>query len=120
MSWLPCAYTHQIQDLIIVVLPVCPVQAQSTLGFFQMTSENIKIGMTGLTGGAGPCRSCRRLRSFDLDLDLHRSIEHQNQKIAAFGSSYAPVGASEGCDLLIFLTGEKKPAITDRFFTAAI
>src|SRR5689334_18157535 len=30
------------------------------------------------------CRSCRRLRSFDLDLDL----EKQNQKIAAFGSSY--------------------------------
>ncbi|MHC8402296.1 hypothetical protein ACYZTX_23330 [Pseudomonas sp. MDT1-17] len=29
-------------------------------------------------------RSCRRLRSFDLDLDL----EKQNQKIAAFGSSY--------------------------------
>jgi hypothetical protein len=43
--------THQIQDLIIVVLPVCPVQAQSTLGFFGITSENIKIGMTGLTSG---------------------------------------------------------------------
>ncbi|PYB94065.1 hypothetical protein DMX04_27130 [Pseudomonas koreensis] len=31
-----------------------------------------------------PCRSCRRLRSFDLDLDL----DLENQKIAAFGSSY--------------------------------
>jgi hypothetical protein len=27
------------------------VQAQSTLGFFGMTSENSKIGMTGLTSG---------------------------------------------------------------------
>ncbi|MDR8368185.1 MULTISPECIES: hypothetical protein [Pseudomonas] len=43
---------HQIQDLIIVVLPVCPVQAQSTLGFFRITSGNNKIGMTGLTGWA--------------------------------------------------------------------
>ncbi|TFB35644.1 hypothetical protein E3W21_25105 [Pseudomonas sp. F01002] len=34
-----------------------------------------------------PCRSCRRLRSFDLDLDLER----QSQKIAAFGSSYRDV-----------------------------
>jgi hypothetical protein len=42
---------HQIQDLIIVVLPVCPVQAQSTLGVFEMTSENDQIGMTGLTSG---------------------------------------------------------------------
>ena len=32
------------------------------------------------------CRSCRRLRSFDLDL------EKQNQKIAAFGSSYRGTG----------------------------
>ncbi|EPA97523.1 hypothetical protein PG5_20700 [Pseudomonas sp. G5(2012)] len=32
-----------------------------------------------------PCRSCRRLRSFDLDL------EKQSQKIAAFGSSYRNV-----------------------------
>ncbi|RON86957.1 hypothetical protein BK670_00365 [Pseudomonas fluorescens] len=44
-------WAHQIQDLIIVVLPVCPVQAQSTLGFFGMTSENREIGMTGLTSG---------------------------------------------------------------------
>jgi hypothetical protein len=43
---------HQIQDLIIVVLPVCPVQAQSTLGFFPITSANPKIGMTGLTSSA--------------------------------------------------------------------
>ncbi|WP_081501318.1 hypothetical protein, partial [Pseudomonas sp. GM50] len=44
-------FAHQIQDLIIVVLPVCPVQAQSTLGFFRITSGNRKIGMTGLTSG---------------------------------------------------------------------
>ncbi|WP_185753252.1 hypothetical protein [Pseudomonas fluorescens] len=44
-------FAHQIQDLIIVVLPVCPVQAQFTLGFFGMTSENNEIGMTGLTSG---------------------------------------------------------------------
>ncbi|AVX89031.1 hypothetical protein PkP19E3_12085 [Pseudomonas koreensis] len=31
-----------------------------------------------------PCRSCRRLRSFDLDCDFKK----QDQKIAAFGSSY--------------------------------
>jgi hypothetical protein len=43
---------HQIQDLIIVVLPVCPVQAQSTPGFFAFTRGNRKIGMTGLTSGA--------------------------------------------------------------------
>ncbi|MNZ95727.1 hypothetical protein D3C78_1148920 [compost metagenome] len=42
---------HQIQDLIIVVLPVCPVQAQSTLDFFSITSGKHKIGMTGLTSG---------------------------------------------------------------------
>jgi hypothetical protein len=30
------------------------------------------------------------------------AIEDQDQKIAAFGSSYAPVGAAEGFDLLIF------------------
>jgi hypothetical protein len=42
---------HQIQDLIIVVLPVCPVQAQSTLGFFWNTRGKHKIGMTGLTSG---------------------------------------------------------------------
>ncbi|KAB0511752.1 hypothetical protein F7R05_20155 [Pseudomonas koreensis] len=44
---------HQIQDLIIVVLPVCPVQAQSTSGFFWNTRGKHKIGMTGLTSGAG-------------------------------------------------------------------
>ncbi|TKJ69655.1 hypothetical protein PspCFBP13508_21335 [Pseudomonas sp. CFBP13508] len=42
---------QRIQDLIIVVLPVCPVQAQSRLGFFLITSGNHEIGMTGLTGG---------------------------------------------------------------------
>jgi hypothetical protein len=30
-------------------------------------------------------------------------LEDQDQKIAAFGSSYAPVGAAEGCDLLILI-----------------
>ncbi|MDI2592092.1 hypothetical protein NYP20_25330 [Pseudomonas sp. N3-W] len=67
---------HQIQDLIIVVLPVCPVQAQSTLGVFEMTSENDEIGMTGLTSGYSAYRGG--------------------------------------------IAGEKKPAITDRFFHAAI
>jgi hypothetical protein len=37
-------------------------------------------------GNAIPCRSCRRLRSFDLD------FEKQSQKIAAFGSSYNYLG----------------------------
>jgi hypothetical protein len=62
---------HQIQDLIIVVLPVCPVQAQSTLGFFGMTSENMKISMTGLTGGhsrVGAAEGCDLLILF-LDPD---------------------------------------------------
>ncbi|VVO89655.1 hypothetical protein PS898_02254 [Pseudomonas fluorescens] len=31
-----------------------------------------------------PCRSCRRLRSFDLDVNFKK----QDQKIAACGSSY--------------------------------
>jgi hypothetical protein len=38
-----------------VVLPVCPVRVQSTLGFFGMTSENHVIGMTGLTSGDPSC-----------------------------------------------------------------
>lgn len=42
---------HQIQDLIIVVLPVCPVQAQSRLGIFWNTRGNHEIGMTGQTSG---------------------------------------------------------------------
>ncbi|QAY89912.1 hypothetical protein CUN63_08155 [Pseudomonas sp. ACM7] len=33
-----------------------------------------------------PCRSCRRLRSFDLV--FFKTTEDQDQKIAAFGSSY--------------------------------
>jgi len=32
----------------------------------------------------------------------------KDQKIAAFGSSYAPVGAAEGCDLLILLFYRQK------------
>ncbi|WP_150744309.1 hypothetical protein [Pseudomonas fluorescens] len=48
------AEAHQIQDLIIVVLPVCPVQAQFMLVFFGITSGKRKIGMTGLTGAADP------------------------------------------------------------------
>ncbi|MHC8323885.1 hypothetical protein ACYZT4_24870 [Pseudomonas sp. GB2N2] len=43
---------HQIQDLIIVVLPVCPVQAQSRRGFDGDASENSGIGLTGLTSGS--------------------------------------------------------------------
>jgi hypothetical protein len=40
---------HQIQDLIIVVLPVCPVQAQSRRCFWVIASKKLRIGMTGLT-----------------------------------------------------------------------
>ncbi|MGR4043259.1 hypothetical protein FW796_28160 [Pseudomonas sp. 910_21] len=40
-----------MEDLIIVVLPVCPVQAQSTLGFQRFTRGVAQIGMTGLTSG---------------------------------------------------------------------
>jgi hypothetical protein len=43
------AQAHQIQDLIIVVLPVCPVQAQSRRCFWEIASERCAIGMTGLT-----------------------------------------------------------------------
>ncbi|TFB36287.1 hypothetical protein E3W21_23225 [Pseudomonas sp. F01002] len=38
--------------------------------------------------GYGLCRSCRRLRSFDFDF--------QDQKIAAFGSSYTGECISSG------------------------
>ncbi|CAI8941752.1 Hydrolase [Pseudomonas sp. IT-P253] len=44
----------QIQDLIIVVLPVCPVQAQSTLRFFMFTRGKTKNGTTGLTSSDDP------------------------------------------------------------------
>ncbi|MNO01429.1 hypothetical protein D3C81_2215650 [compost metagenome] len=40
---------HRLQDLIIVVLPVCPVQAQSRRGLRVIARENVEIGMTGLT-----------------------------------------------------------------------
>ncbi|RLO20913.1 hypothetical protein EAG75_24985 [Pseudomonas protegens] len=55
-----------MEDLIIVVLPVCPVQAQSTLGFYGFTRGRVQIGFTGLTSGfssSGHCSRCRRLRS---------------------------------------------------------
>jgi len=42
---------HQIQDLIIVVLPVCPVRVQSRRCFSRAASEKSVIGMTGLTSG---------------------------------------------------------------------
>ena len=58
---------HQIQDLIIVVLPVCPVQAQSTLDFFTITSENLRIGMTGLTSGVNGQRQNPCWRQFVCD-----------------------------------------------------
>jgi len=32
-------FAHQIQDLIIVVLPVCPVQAQSRRCFWVIASK---------------------------------------------------------------------------------
>ncbi|TMU65981.1 hypothetical protein FGA82_31955, partial [Pseudomonas fluorescens] len=41
-----------------------------------------------------PCRSCRRLRSFDLW--PFGSVEEQDQKIAAFGSSYRSVFQIKG------------------------
>ena len=47
-------FAHQIQDLIIVVLPVCPVQAQCRRCFWVFASKNQEIGITGLTSGAGP------------------------------------------------------------------
>ena len=47
------AEAHQIQDLIIVVLPVCPVQVQSRRCFVGFASENCTIGMTGLTSCVG-------------------------------------------------------------------
>ncbi|MBB3242703.1 hypothetical protein FHW68_004253 [Pseudomonas sp. Tn43] len=57
---------HQIQDLIIVVLPVCPVQAQSRRCFWVIASGNCQIGMTGLTSWAeGPdLEPFRRLKFF--------------------------------------------------------
>jgi hypothetical protein len=43
---------HQIQDLIIVVLPVCPVQAQSRFGFVDIARKISIFGFTGLTSWA--------------------------------------------------------------------
>ena len=58
---------HQIQDLIIVVLPVCPVQAQSMVCFWMSASKKSKIGMTGLTScSPGP--------------DLERFCEQKNRQ----------------------------------------
>ncbi|QHF41285.1 hypothetical protein PspS34_24590 [Pseudomonas sp. S34] len=57
---------HQIQDLIIVVLPVCPVQAQSMVCFWPSASKKSKIGMTGLTScSPGPDleRFCEQKKS---------------------------------------------------------
>ncbi|MGF6517411.1 hypothetical protein ABH912_004877 [Pseudomonas sp. BT76 TE3572] len=76
-------FAHQIQDLIIVVLPVCPVQAQSRRCFWVIASKFSEIGMTGLTSWA----QCP-------DLEPFRCLK----KIA----------------------GIKKPAITGRFFIAAV
>jgi hypothetical protein len=56
-----------MQDLIIVVLPVCPVQAQSRLGFFLITRGKHEIGMTGLTSGqsrVGAAEGCDLLILF--------------------------------------------------------
>jgi len=44
------------------------------------------LSVHDIGGVPGQCRSCRRLRSFDLDLPSFR--HGQNQKIAACGSSY--------------------------------
>jgi hypothetical protein len=50
---------------------------------------------------------------------LDKRKQANDQKIAAFGSSYmgTPVGAAEGCDLLIFKI--KKPRHMDRAFQIA-
>jgi len=53
------------------------VQAQSTLGFFGMTSENSKIGMTGLTGGhsrVGAAEGCDLLILFLQSRSKDRSL----------------------------------------------
>jgi len=58
---------HRLQDLIIVVLPVCPVQAQSMVCFWMSASKKSKIGMTGLTScSPGP--------------DLERFCEQKNRQ----------------------------------------
>ncbi|MVW84727.1 hypothetical protein EI969_01970 [Pseudomonas sp. PB101] len=44
---------HRLQDLIIVVLPVCPVQVESRRYFWRIASGNCIIGMTGLTSWVG-------------------------------------------------------------------
>ncbi|PYY72270.1 hypothetical protein CRX42_01845 [Pseudomonas jessenii] len=44
---------HRLQDLIIVVLPVCPVQVESRRYFWLFASGNCIIGMTGLTSWVG-------------------------------------------------------------------
>jgi hypothetical protein len=54
------------------------------------------------------CRSCRRLRSFDLDLDLPRL--HGRQKIAAFGSSYGVVRSFDLAFDLQHIHGRQKIA----------
>ncbi|PVZ54218.1 hypothetical protein C9422_25960 [Pseudomonas sp. B1(2018)] len=47
----------------------------------------VPTGRPGTDGRVFSCRSCRRLRSFDFD---HvEGAEDQDQKIAAFGSSYS-------------------------------
>ncbi|UCP13113.1 hypothetical protein K5R88_16700 [Pseudomonas sp. MM213] len=91
---------HQIQDLIIVVLPVCPVQAQSTPDFFTITSENLKIGMTGLTSEAG-CVGAGLLA-----MAPERSLQGSRTSTPA---SHLPQ-----------IAGEKKPAITGRFFLTTV
>jgi len=48
------------------------------------------------------------VRELTTKADFGVWVAAQDQKIAAFGSSctgpHSPVGAAEGCDLLIFLT----------------
>ena len=50
-----------------------------------------------------PFRSCRRLRSFDL------VFQDQNQKIAAFGSSYTDISGSRNSAYAITITASPAP-----------
>ncbi|MDQ0122784.1 hypothetical protein J2W17_001729 [Pseudomonas lini] len=49
-------------------------------------------------GARGQCSSCRRLRSFDLDLDLLKIAGKQDQKIAASLRSTATTGRGDAGD----------------------
>jgi hypothetical protein len=79
-----------------------------------MTSENIKIGMTGLTSGqsrVGAAEGCDLLILFLIFIGL------SNAKVKRSQPSAAPTG---GMSCRGNIVGEKKPAITGRFFCTAV